>query len=198
MKWVAIILAVALVATAAVLIPKQSRQQAQIAALENQVAQLAAEKQALEEKQAQAATTAVSQDNLELVRLRGEVASLRPLQKQVQQLQTENQQLKGSMQQLQQNNAEAAALRAQNQQLQGAMQAKAHADACIANLRTIEAAKIAWATQEQRQPNDVPTDADLFGPGKPLPQRPVCPAAGQYNVGPVQARPTCTVPGHAY
>ena len=198
MKWVAIILAVALIATAAALLPKQSRQKGQIAALENQVAQLTAEKEALEQKQAQAVTATESQDNLELVRLRGEVASLRPLQKQVQQLQGENQQLKTSMQQLQQGNAETAALRAQNQQLQGAMQAKAHADACIANLRNIEAAKIAWATQEQRQPNDVPTDVDLFGPGKPLPQRPLCPGGGQYNVGPVQARPTCTVPGHAY
>lgn len=198
MKWLAIILAVALAAIAAVLIPKQGRQQTQIAALENQVAQLTAEKEALEETQAQVATATQSQDNLEVVRLRGEVASLRPLQKQVQQLQAENQQLKGSMQQLQQNNAEAAALRAQNQQLQGAMQAKAQADACIANLRTMEQAKIAWAQQEQRQPNDVPTDADLFGPGKPLPQRPVCPGGGQYNIGPVQARPTCTVPGHAY
>jgi TolA-binding protein len=200
MKWVAILCIVGLGGLAAFLFAQQGRYKAEIAQLQAQVAGGEAMRHKLEEQVATAeeARKAGSQDSLELVRLRGEVASLRPLQKQVQQLQGENQQLKATVQQLQQSNADANTLRAQNQQLQGAMQAKAATDTCIANLRNIEAAKAAWAAQYQKQPTDMPTDDDLFGPGKPLPQKPVCPANGVYTLGQVQAKPTCNVPGHAY
>jgi TolA-binding protein len=199
-KWVAIICILALAAVAAVLFSAQTRSKARMAELQAQQAALQAANQKLEEQQAAAeeARKVAPQDNIELVRLRGEVASLRPLQKQVQQLQTENQQLKTQIQQLQQANADTAALRSQNQQLQGAIQSKAQTDACIGNLRNIEAAKAAWAAQYQKQPIDVPTEFDLFGPGKPLPQKPVCPAGGIYTLGAVQARPACNIPGHAY
>ena len=200
LKWVAVVGVVVFAALAAVLWAQQNRSKAQVQDLQAQHAALQAENQKFQEQQAAAeeARKGASQENMELVRLRGEVASLRPLQKQVQQLQAENQQLKQNVQQLQQANADTAAMRAQNQQLQGALQAKTQADVCIANLRNIEAAKAAWAAQYQKQPTDMPTDDDLFGAGKPLPQKPICPGGGGYAIGIVQARPACNIPGHAY
>jgi DNA repair exonuclease SbcCD ATPase subunit len=200
LKWVAVLCVVALAGLSAFLWAQQNRSKAQVVELQAQLATAEATRQKLEEQVAAAeeAQKGGSQDNLELVRLRGEVASLRPLQKQVQQLQSENQQFKATVQQLQQSASESAALRTQNQQLQGAMQNKAQVDACINNLRTIEAAKAAWAAQFQKQPTDTPTEDDLFGPGKPLPQKPVCPANGIYTLNQVQVKATCTIPGHVH
>jgi uncharacterized protein (DUF3084 family) len=200
LAWLAILCIVALGGLAGFLWMQQGRCKTQIAGLEVQVAQAEATRQKTEEQLAavEEARKAGEQDNLELVRLRGEVASLRPLQKQVQQLESENQQLKTTVQQLQQANAANAALRTQNEQLQGAIQSKVQVDACIGNLRTIERAKAAWAAQFQKLPTDIPTDDDLFGPGRPLPQKPMCPANGVYALGQVQAKPTCNIPGHVY
>jgi len=200
LKWIAIVCVVAFAALSALLWTQQKRSSAEAEQLRAQAAAAEAMRAKLEEQVAagEEARKIGSQDNLELVRLRGEVATLRPLQKQVQQLQTENQQLKATVQQLQHSAGESAALRTQNQQLQGAIQSKVQIDTCINNLRTIEAAKAAWAAQYQKQPVDTPTDDDLFGPGKPLPQKPVCAANGIYTLNQVQIKPTCTIPGHAY
>ena len=200
LKWIAIVCVVAFAALSAFLWTQQNRSRAEAEQLRAQAAAAEATRAKLEEQvtAAEEARKTGSQDSLELVRLRGEVATLRPLQKQVQQLQTENQQLKATVQQLQHSAGESAALRTQNQQLQGAIQSKVQIDTCINNLRTIEAAKAAWAAQYQKQPVDTPTDDDLFGPGKPLPQKPVCPANGIYTLNQVQIKPTCTIPGHAY
>ena len=136
--------------------------------------------------------------NQEVVKLRAESAQLRVVQKEQQKLLAENQQLKSTLQQLQQVGSENSNLRNQNQQLQGAIAANANTSACINNLKAIESIKARWAADMQKLPTDVPLDTDLFGPGKYFPQKPVCPSGGVYTVGPVQAKPTCSTPGHIY
>ena len=137
-------------------------------------------------------------DAEEVVKLRGEVAGLRPLVKEQQLLKAQLEQLKSTIQQLQQAGAEVTALKNQNQQLAGVLAANAQAVGCVANLKAMEGAKAQWAAIFTKPGNAVPPDSDLFGPGKAFPQKPVCPAGGAYTLGPVQARPTCTVAGHAY
>ena len=134
----------------------------------------------------------------ELAKLRADSAQLRAMQKEQQRIASENQQLQGTIQQLQQVGSENTTLRSQVTQLQGAAADRNNIALCINNLKTIEGIKARWAADPQRRPADLPLDADLFGPGKYLPQKPACPAGGVYTVGALQARPTCSVPGHAY
>jgi len=68
-------------------------------------------------------------------------------------------------------------------------------NACINNLRQIEAAKNEWALEKGKTGGDVPTENDLtpyFQGGK----FPVCPADGTYTIGAVSNLPTCNIPGH--
>jgi predicted RNase H-like nuclease (RuvC/YqgF family) len=134
----------------------------------------------------------------EIAKLRGEAAQLRTLQQEQQKLQAENQQLRSTVQQFQQVKTEMSTLQNQNQQLQGALAGRDSAIACVANLRMLESVKAKWAADLRKQPTDMPIDADLFGPGKYVPQKPACPAGGVYTLGPVLAKPTCSAPGHAY
>lgn len=69
--------------------------------------------------------------------------------------------------------------------------------ACIMNLKAIEGAKTQWALENRKSDQDVPTDADLFGPDKPIKEKPECPAGGTYDLRAVAEKPTCTVPGHS-
>jgi len=67
-------------------------------------------------------------------------------------------------------------------------------NACINNLRQIDAAKQQWALEKGKQATDVPTWDDI----KPyLYKIPQCPAGGTYTINAVGERPTCSVPGHA-
>jgi len=199
LKLVVVVCLLALAGMAYALFTRQAQHQSELASLQSQNEQLQEANAAFEKSRNATTTTQISADErLELVKLRGEVATLRPLQKQYQQAQAEVQQLRGTIQQLQQATAESANLRNQNQQLQDALQARTHIEACINNLRAIAGAKANWAAQHQKAPGDVPMDSDLFGPGRPLPEKPACPAGGVYAVGPVQGRPVCNVPGHAF
>ena len=74
----------------------------------------------------------------------------------------------------------------------------AESGACVANLKAIDGAKTAWALEFKKQPTDVPTDADLFGPDKYLRQKPMCSIGGTYRLNAVQEKPTCSIPGHRY
>ena len=68
-------------------------------------------------------------------------------------------------------------------------------NACINNLRQIDAAKQQWALQNSKSAGDVPTEADL----KPFLKDgvfPVCPSGGTYTIGAVSNSPTCSIPGH--
>jgi hypothetical protein len=71
----------------------------------------------------------------------------------------------------------------------------AQMNACINNLRVIDAAKHEWALENDKKGKDTPTQADLarfLGNGK----LPICPAGGTYTIGPVTEPPTCSIPKH--
>ena len=60
-------------------------------------------------------------------------------------------------------------------------------NACINNLRQIDAAKNKWALEKAKKPTDVPTKEDLL----PYLRRwPVCPDGGTYTIGAVSEKPT--------
>ncbi len=199
-KWLAILALLAATAASYAFLSAKRSQDAELARLgaENQqelakqneeVERLRTENKELERLRA---------ESQEVVKLRGEVAQLRTLQKEEQKIQAENQQLRATIQQLQQVGTENSTLRNQNQQLQGTITERTSAATCLANLKAIEAVKARWAADYQKHPTEGPLDADLFGPGRYVPQKPVCPSGGVYTLGQVQAKPTCTTPGHTY
>ena len=68
-------------------------------------------------------------------------------------------------------------------------------NACINNLRMIDAAKNEWALEHSKKTGDVPAAQDLtpyFKNGT----FPICPAGGTYTIGPVGENPTCSISGH--
>jgi hypothetical protein len=72
-------------------------------------------------------------------------------------------------------------------------------NACISNLRMIDAAKAQWALENHKQNTDTPTKQDLtpyLGLG-PSGRFPVCPDGGTYIIGTVGEKPRCSIPGHA-
>ena len=91
---------------------------------------------------------------------------------------------------------EAASQQAQVVVQQSKSQAVVERDACIANLKLIEAAKLQWALVNNKTENDIPTAEDLlpyFKDGV----FPVCPSGGTYTINSVGQAPTCSIPGHA-
>lgn len=71
----------------------------------------------------------------------------------------------------------------------------AQKNACVNNLRMIDAAKNQWALEGSKKPGDIPTAQDL----KPYLKNgilPVCPSAGIYTIGAVSNVPTCSISGH--
>jgi competence protein ComGC len=71
----------------------------------------------------------------------------------------------------------------------------AQANACINNLRQIDAAKQQWALENNKKGTDTPTQADVAHFLKNG-QFPACPAGGTYTIGPVDEPPTCSIPKH--
>ncbi len=64
---------------------------------------------------------------------------------------------------------------------------------CINNLRLIDSAKHQWAIEHHKSATDTPTMQDL----QPYLGHDVqCPAGGEYKIGPVDEKPTCTIAGH--
>jgi len=95
---------------------------------------------------------------------------------------------------LQQWDAASRQARAAMQQSQS--QAVADRNACIANLKLIDAAKIKWALDNNKTEDSIPTTQDLaqyFDNGI----FPVCPSGGAYTINAVGQLPTCSIPGHA-
>ena len=91
---------------------------------------------------------------------------------------------------------EAASQQAQAVAQQSKSQAVVERDACIANLKLIEAAKLQWALINNKTETDLPTAQDLlpyFKDGV----SPVCPSGGTYTINTVGQAPTCSIPGHA-
>jgi hypothetical protein len=71
-------------------------------------------------------------------------------------------------------------------------------NACINNLRLIDAAKQQWALENKKLSTDTPTTKDIqpfMGRG-PNGEMPVCPGGGAYTIGAVGEKPTCSLPGH--
>ena len=73
---------------------------------------------------------------------------------------------------------------------------KAQQRACMATLQTINGVKAQWALDMKKGDADVPTDDDLFGPGKYVDSKPSCPANGTYDIRSVGEKPICSVPDH--
>jgi hypothetical protein len=69
-------------------------------------------------------------------------------------------------------------------------------NACINNLRMIDAAKQQWALEKNKTATDVPTQEDLMPYISHSGQFPRCPAGGTYTIGPVGEPPTCSISGH--
>ena len=66
-------------------------------------------------------------------------------------------------------------------------------NACINNLRQIDAAKQQWALEKGKKATDTPTKEDLL---PYLRGWPVCPQGGTYTIGAVGEPPTCSIPNH--
>ena len=84
------------------------------------------------------------------------------------------------------------------QQAQTRSQSRTEADrqACVANLKLIDVAKLQWALVNNKTEDAIPTMQDLqpyFKDGV----TPVCPSGGVYTINAVGLAPTCSVPGHA-
>lgn len=73
---------------------------------------------------------------------------------------------------------------------------KSMENACINNLREIQAAKNEWALEKNKDGGDVPTESDLT-PYLANGKFPTCPAGGTYSINAVTNDVTCTVPGHS-
>jgi len=76
----------------------------------------------------------------------------------------------------------------------------AQMNACVNNLRQIDAAKQQWALENKKRTTDIPTESELApylnlknGPMGPMLK---CPAGGNYNLNAAGVKPTCSILGH--
>lgn len=88
-----------------------------------------------------------------------------------------------------------AQLQTENQQIANAQAEAQQRNACINNLRQIDAAKQQWALEKNKTTEAVPTTQDLL-PYFPDGNFPVCPAGGAYSINAVGELPSCSIPGH--
>jgi chromosome segregation ATPase len=130
--------------------------------------------------------------------------NLSAAQNTIAQLRGANQQLTGQLGtareavQLQQEHLQQ--LQTENQQTATAQQSdpEAERNACINNLRQIDAAKQQWALEFSKTTDAIPTEQDLT-PYIKLDASgniPRCPSGGVYTIGAVGVQPTCSIPGH--
>jgi hypothetical protein len=146
----------------------------------------------------------------EIARLRADNQDLPRLRNQVTQLLAANskfaaanqkltEQLKATAAYAQQQQAQLQEMAAENQQANAIVQqpdAATARNACINNLRQIDAAKQMWALEKNKTVDAMPTAQDLlpfFKDGT----FPVCPSGGTYTINVVGELPTCSIPGHA-
>ena len=72
-------------------------------------------------------------------------------------------------------------------------------NACINNLRQLDGAKMQWAMEKNKAPNETPSWKDILpymGRGTTNGERPWCAWGGVYRLGPLSNAPTCSIPGH--
>jgi TolA-binding protein len=184
----------------------------ELAALREESQQLRAEVEESKTNRLQSASDELARlrkDNEELLRLRNEVRQLRGEKQQL------NTQLHTAQSQVQGVQAQMEAIRATpgqpgapgqpNPAAQPGVPARPGATAaspeqanllaCQNNLRTIQGAKQQWATEHQKPPSALMTQADLsaYLKGSAMP---TCPAGGVYTLNPVSVMPFCPIPGH--
>jgi DNA repair exonuclease SbcCD ATPase subunit len=138
----------------------------------------------------------------EISKLRADNQDLPRLRNQVTQLQAANQKL---TEQLKATSTYARQQQAQLQQIAEAQQAAQAAEtevedrnACINNLRQIDAAKQQWALEKNKPVTAIPTEQDI-APYIKLDSNgnlPKCPSGGTYSLNAVGELPTCSFPGH--
>jgi hypothetical protein len=140
----------------------------------------------------------------ELLRLRNEVRQLRvdktQLNQQAQAAQTAAAQAREQAQVAQAQVQEAASKAASERQaaILAAQQAAnpGAANACINNLRQLDAIKQQWGLDHQKTAAATPTHQDLtaYFAGQPMPP---CPGGGKYSFGNLSVHTTCSIAGHA-
>jgi uncharacterized protein involved in exopolysaccharide biosynthesis len=135
----------------------------------------------------------------EVARLHAENLDLPRLRNQVTQLQAANQKLS---KQLKDTSTYAQQQQAQLQQVAASQQAavqkanvEAERNACINNLRQIDAAKQQWALEKNKTAEAIPMVQDLLPYFKDQ-TFPVCPSGGTYTLNAVGYLPSCSVAGH--
>jgi hypothetical protein len=141
----------------------------------------------------------------EIARLRADNQDLPRLRSQVTQLQAEKQkltqQLNATLTAAQQQQAQLEQVAAENQQARAAAQeanAVVERNACINNLRQIDAAKQQWALEKNKTADAIPTVQDI-APYIKLDANgniPGCPSGGTYSINAVGELPSCSIPGH--
>jgi hypothetical protein len=164
-----------------------------------------AEKQRADDLQAQLDSLKdanAGSQSAELSKLRADNQDLPRLRNQVMQLQAENQKLtqrfQATLTAAQQQQAQLEQLAAENQQVRAAAQqtdAEAERNACLNNLRQIDAAKQQWALEKNKTTDAIPTEQDLL-PYLKDGIFPTCPPGGTYTINAVGELPACSVPGH--
>jgi len=208
------IVAVLGIAAAAFFFNANKSNSTQLATLQQQVQELQtlrAENEAL--KTSQVPTEEIERlrkDSSDAVRLRNEVRQLRDQKTQLtQQAQSAATAAERAQAQAAQARAEATAIgeRAAQQATTGhvasgsatAISAQDALNACINNLRQIDAAKQQWALENNKTATATPEAKDIaayLGTAQ-NPGFPKCPAGGKYTIGAVNVAPTCSIPGHA-
>ena len=141
----------------------------------------------------------------EIARLRADNQDLPRLRNQVTQLQAANQklsqQLNATLTAAQQQQAQLEQVAAENQQVRAAAQeanAVVERNACINNLRMLDAAKQQWALEKSKTADAIPTVQDIM-PYLKLDANgniPACPSGGTYTLNAVGELPSCSIPGH--
>jgi hypothetical protein len=66
-------------------------------------------------------------------------------------------------------------------------------ESCMAVMKKIDGAKVAWMMDHHKTTNDVPTWQDLVGPNGYLRTTPRCPHGGTYNLGTLSEPATCSI-----
>jgi hypothetical protein len=197
-SWVLWLLVVAFLASEVFLFSANRQKDAALVSLresKQQADDLQAQLDSLKKSEAESQNAELSQlraDNQDLPRLRNEVTQLQVAnQKLKQQLSTTLTAAQQQQEQLEKLAAESQRVRAVEQELDIIAR-----NACINNLRQIDAAKQQWALEKSKTADTVPTEQDLlpyFKDGI----FPACPSGGTYAINAVGEVPTCSVFGHA-
>jgi chromosome segregation ATPase len=206
-NWVLWLCVAALLATEVFLFRAKSQKDAAIVQLnesQHKVAQLQSDLDKLK-------NSSVATLSTENARLRAENQGLTQkfaqLQNEINQSRQQNQkltrQVEAAHNTLQQQQEQLQAMQAENQQpatatettAEQSMSPAAQLNACINNLRQIDAAKQQWALENDKTADAVPSAQDLLPYLSNL-VFPVCFSGGTYTINAVGVPPTCSVPGH--